>query len=86
VLTKVDMAFRNKTEVKPSGTGDFISGAGSSKQQDPKRYIPVGQGFFVIEKLDLESEQSLLTIVKENLLKKTLPILSPNNVPESQNT
>lgn len=38
--------------VKPSATGvDFISGAGSSSKQDPKRYIPVGQGFFVIGKI-----------------------------------
>ena len=38
--------------VKPSSTGvDFISGAGSSSKQDPKRYIPVGQGFFVIGKI-----------------------------------
>jgi hypothetical protein len=38
--------------VAPSATGvDFISGAGSSSKQAPKRYIPVGQGFFVIGKI-----------------------------------
>ncbi|RTY87204.1 LamG-like jellyroll fold domain-containing protein [Flavobacterium sp. RSP15] len=38
--------------VAPSATGvDFISGTGSSSKLDPKRYIPVGQGFFVIGKI-----------------------------------
>jgi hypothetical protein len=38
--------------VKPSATGvDFISSSGSSSKFDPKRYIPVGQGFFVIGKI-----------------------------------
>lgn len=39
--------------VKPSATGvNFISGSGSSSKLVPKRYIPVGQGFFVIGKIE----------------------------------
>ena len=39
--------------VKPSSIGvDYISGLGTtSKLKDPQRYIPVGQGFFVIGKI-----------------------------------
>jgi hypothetical protein len=38
--------------VAPSATGvDFISGSGTSSKLFPKRYIPVGQGFFVIGKI-----------------------------------
>ena len=37
--------------VAPSATGiDFISGSGISLKSAPKRYIPVGQGFFVTGK------------------------------------
>lgn len=37
--------------VAPSATGvDLISGSGTSSKSFPKRYIPVGQGFFVIGK------------------------------------
>ncbi|MFV8270932.1 LamG-like jellyroll fold domain-containing protein [Flavobacterium sp. GT2N3] len=37
--------------VIPSSTGvDFISGSGTSLKSAPERYIPVGQGFFVIGK------------------------------------
>ena len=38
--------------VKPSSIGvDYISGSGTSSKLAPKRYIPVGQGFFVIGKI-----------------------------------
>ncbi|OAB26620.1 Por secretion system C-terminal sorting domain-containing protein [Flavobacterium fryxellicola] len=38
--------------VAPSATGvDFINGSGSTSKLAPKRYIPVGQGFFVIGKI-----------------------------------
>ncbi|MDZ4331924.1 MAG: LamG domain-containing protein, partial [Flavobacterium sp.] len=73
--------------VAPSATGvDFISGSGTSSKLFPKRYIPVGQGFFVIGKANTGGTVTFNNSQREFITETNLSSQTTYRIPTTPKT